>query len=132
GAMAVGAGVLNFRRGRRPSPSLPFRAAGAQPAPALFGELRAGARLERWTIVDVQRVASGGIAVTMATEDGEPFQVDVLRRDDGAPGVAQTRSLSLYLVNGGNGRVASVEEHGLGAMALAAWLDAREAAGAPL
>jgi hypothetical protein len=133
-AVAAGAGVFAYRGGRRPSLGRPLRAV-APAAPqeqsiALFGELRAGAQLDRWSIVDVERVAAGGIVVTMATQTGERFQVDVLKRDDAALGVAQTRSLSLYLVNGGDGRLASVEEHGLGAMALGAWLDARETSGA--
>ena len=99
---------------------------------AFFGPLAAGARVDRWTLVEIHDAASGGVPVVMATAGGERFQVDVLRRDDRAPGVANTRSLALYLCNAGDGRAASDEEHGLGAMALARALDEREAAGAPV
>ena len=122
---AWGAAVLRFRGVRRLDVARPLAPMGET---ALFGELRAGSRIDRWTIESV-RQTSGAVTVAMRTGDGERFQVDVLRRDDAMPGVARTRSLSLYLVNGGRGRLASIEEHGLGAMALAGWLDAREAAG---
>jgi hypothetical protein len=82
-----------------------------------------GTRVERWTIVEVGTVEGGGVAVSMATESGERFQVDVLARDDAAPGVARTASLDLYLCNQGDGHKRSDEEQGLGAMALARALE---------
>ena len=130
-AAAVGGGVFfNWRGVRRP---VAIRPLTTEPeVRALFGPLAAGAQLDRWTVVEIHDASSGGIPVVMATAAGEKFQVDVLRRDDAAPGVANTRSLSLYLCNKGDGRTASDEEHGLGAMALAHALAEREAAGAPL
>src|SRR5579871_4554419 len=98
---------------------------------AFFGPLASGAQIDRWTIVQVGDSSSGGVPVVMSTRDGARFQVDVLARDDAQPGVAHARGLSVYLCNQGDGRVASDEEQGLGAMALARALEAREAAGAP-
>jgi hypothetical protein len=126
---AAGAGLIFTRRGVRPT-------AAAHPLTsttevrAFFGDLWAGARLDRWTVVAVHDASAGGIPVEMATADGTRFQVDVLRRDDASPGVANTKTLSLYLCNRGDGRRASDEEQGLGALALAHALEAREAAGA--
>ena len=98
---------------------------------ALFGELNEGARVGRWTVVRVYGVHLGAIPVILQPDDGEAFQVDVLRRDaDGPAGVGNTPSLSLYLANRGDGSSPTTEEHGLGAMTLAHALAERERAGA--
>jgi len=99
---------------------------------AYFGELKAGGRIAQWTLVSVGGIEAGAIAVEMATAQGERFVVELLRRDPALPGVAETAQVGLYLRNFGAGRRRSVEEHGLGAMALAQALAAREAAGAPV
>ncbi|HZS36859.1 MAG TPA: hypothetical protein VFF06_08535 [Polyangia bacterium] len=130
-AAAAGGGIFFNRRAvRRPVAIRPLTT--LPEVHAFFGPLTEGAAIDRWTVVAIHDVSSGGIPVVMATAGGEKFQVDVLRRDERAPGVANTRSLSLYLHNQGDGRAASHEEHGLGAMALALALEEREAAGAPL
>lgn len=110
---------------------------GAAPAtdPAvarLFGDIRPGARLDRWSIEAVHPVRMGAIPVVLRTARGDRFQVDVLRRDvaGGPQGVANTPSLSLFVANRGDGSTATDEEQGLGAMALAAALAERESAGA--
>jgi hypothetical protein len=113
-------------------PAAPVSASAVQ---ALFGSLRPGARVGRWTVVAIHEVRLGAIPVQLATADGDTFQVDVHRRDEDplAPSApANTPSLSLYLVNNGVGSTATHEEHGLGAMALADALAEREAAGAPV
>ena len=89
-----------------------------------------GAVLGRWTVVAVHPVHFGAVPVVLATEDGQRYQVDVLARDPGGPeGVANTQQLSLFVANHGDGRTATDEEQGLGAMALAEHLRAREVAG---
>ena len=98
---------------------------------AEFLGLEPGARLDRWTVVAARGPHLGAIAVVLATEDGSRFQVDVLRRSETANGpIASTRSVEVYLSNRGDGRTPTAEEQGLGAMALAAHLAARESAGA--
>jgi hypothetical protein len=129
----VGGGVVTapaFARkpkDRRADPSWPAVA-------ALFGELADGARVERWRVVAVHGVVHGAIPVVMETEGGVRFQVDVLRRDGAGDEavIARTRALALSLSNAGDGQAGTVEEHGLGAMALARALALREAGGAPL
>ena len=102
-------------------------------AAALFAELGPGTRLDRWTIVAVHPVRHGALPVVLRAGDGAPYQIDVLSRDSaGPPGVAQTRALSLFVVNRGDGDTPTDEEQGLGAMALAQALAEREAAGASL
>ncbi len=127
--VAAGAGILFTRRGARPTAAVHPLTSTAE-VRAFFGELWAGAALDRWRLVAVHDVSAGGVPVEMETADGRRFQVDVLRRDDALPGLANTRSLSLYLQNRGEGKRASDEEQGLGAMALAHALEAREASGA--
>src|SRR5438094_2183605 len=95
-AAAAGGGVFFSRRPlRRPVAIRPLTT--RDEVAAFFGPLAAGARVDRWTLVEIHDAASGGVPVVMATAGGERFQVDVLRRDDRAPGVANTRSLALYL-----------------------------------
>jgi hypothetical protein len=124
-AAAAGAGVLlpNYLKKRQHQPGSAVR--------ALFGDLHAGSKIERWTIVEVADVTAGCIPVLMAAADGTRFQVDIAERDPTGPKpVAETDRLALYLVNGGGGSTSTVEEHGLGVMALAAALKQREQAGA--
>lgn len=101
----------------------------------LFGDIRAGSRLDRWTVEAIHPVHLGAVPVVLRTADGARFQVDVLRRDPdpGARlGVANTASLSVFVANRGDGSTATDEEQGLGAMALGDALAGREAAGAPI
>src|SRR5262245_1893468 len=112
---------------------------GDQPICAADGVRRAyaclqpGQRVERWTVVEVLDPRRGEIPLVLATASGERFRVDVLRRDEASPGVANTAALSLYLCNQGKGRQATREEHGLGVMALARALeDGRDVPRLPL
>jgi hypothetical protein len=106
---------------------------GRSPAsaePSAFASLMPGQQLDRWTVVRVHPVHLGAVPVVLATEAGQRYQVDVLARDPAGPaGVANTQQLSLFVANHGDGRTATDEEQGLGAMALAEHLGAREAAG---
>jgi len=90
---------------------------------AAYGCLQPGQKIDRWTVVEVLDPRRGDIPLVLATASGERFRVDVFRRDDAAPGVANTAALSLYLCNQGQGRQATREEHGLGVMALARALE---------
>jgi hypothetical protein len=124
-AVVAGAGVLlpNYLKRKSHAP-------GAS-VTALFGGLHAGSKIDRWTIVEIADVHAGCIPVLMAAPDGTRFQVDIAQRDaEGPKPVAETRDLALYLVNGGGGTTSTIEEHGLGVMALAAALKQREEQGA--
>jgi len=124
-AAAAGAGVYlpKHLRGAKNGPSSSVK--------ALFGDLRPGTKIDRWTLVEIADVRAGCIPVLMAAADGTRFQVDIAQRDpEGPKPVAETSTLALYLVNGGGGTTSTVEEHGLGVMALAAALKQREQAGA--
>jgi hypothetical protein len=121
GAAAALAGVGAFvLRGRG-------RSAHDAGADALFEGLEAGTRIDRWTVVAVHEPRMGAIPVVLATADGRSYQVDVLARDDAGPrGVAQTQRFALFVANNGDGALATDEEQGLGALALAAALGERE------
>jgi hypothetical protein len=94
--------------------------------------ITAGTKLHTCTVVQAATTDDGAIAVTMTASGGERFDVELLRHDAQTPGVAQAGSLAVYMHNRGRGVTATVEEHGLAAMALAAHLALREAAGATL
>jgi hypothetical protein len=149
------AGSADAREQATPLPSpepLDTRAAGAPAAPppppepvaeapanvqdarttSALPELHPGLRIGRYTVVKVGEVVAGGMPVLLRGRDGSQFGVDILRYDRRSPGVARGGRLAVYLNNGGKGEKASVEEHGLGAMALAAWLAKREARGRPV
>ncbi len=106
--------------------------AGEPAASSVLPELRPGLRLGRCTVVQVGAVSAGAVPVVLRTPSGEQFAVDILRHDRSTPGVSRGGALAVYLNNNGSGRTASVEEHGLGAMALARWLALREAGGRPV
>jgi hypothetical protein len=99
-----------------------------RPVPELFTGMRVG----RCVVVSVGPIVAGAIPVVLKAPDGSVFGVDVLKHDRFSPGVSRAGSLAVYLNNGGTGRTASVEEHGLAAMALAKWLARRESLGRPV
>ncbi len=98
---------------------------------AYFGDLKAGSMIADWQVVSVHATHLGAVPVVLATKSGERFQVDVLKRDPRGPsGVAETGSVALFLTNGGKGSKRTDSEMGLGALALATALKAREKSGA--
>ncbi len=104
-------------------------AGATPPAERAIPELFTGMRVGRCVVVSAGPVVAGGLPVVLKSPDGSLFGVDVLGYDPMAPGVSRAGSLAVYLNNGGTGRKASVEEHGLAAMALGAWLARRESLG---
>jgi hypothetical protein len=120
GATLLGAGDANAAgRGR----------GGAAHGGAPFPDLAPGTRLGPCTLVRVQPLERGGAPVVLRDPHGRDFVVEVHRHDPRAPGVARAGSLAVYVRNGGDGATRTDETHGLGAMALAARLEARERAG---
>jgi hypothetical protein len=94
--------------------------------------VRPSARFAGCEILGVERAADGAFGVRFADRSGKPFDVDLLAFDPRTPGVARAGSLAVYMNNHGNGATATIEEHGLAAMALARHLSRREAAGIKL
>lgn len=99
------------------APRSPFR--HLEPGLSLYGV---------WTVEAVHEV-EGTVAVHL--RDGEhAFRVNVMKRDPlGAAGVGESRSLAVYVCNGGG---PTMEREGQAARALAAWLDQYEATGLPV
>lgn len=93
---------------------------------AWMRDLGPGTSIGAWTIVAVHPITHGAIPIVLEGADGERFQVDVMARDPGLPAVGETEHLSVFVANAGDGRQATDERHGLGAMALAAALRERE------
>jgi hypothetical protein len=97
-------------------------------APVPLGDLE-GAEFATCTVTSVGAIEHGAIPVTLRDANGQAFTVDVLRHDASSPGVARGGSLAVYM-KVGRRQQPTREEHGLAAMALAAELGRREAAGA--
>lgn len=88
--------------------------------------IRPGADIYGYKVVSVYGLYLGAIPVVLQDKTGEHFQVDVCAKDGSlmAPrAVAHAGGFSFFLANGGDGRLASHESHGLGAMAMAQYLD---------
>ena len=123
GVAAAGAASVSVAARRTPT-----RGPEIQPsaAPELLGVQVNGA-----TVTKVSPVTDGAFSIELQA-DGVPFVVEVLRHHpDCAPGIAHTAKLGLYLRNSGNGKAATVEEHGLATMALVSHLAPLEARLAP-
>lgn len=104
----------------------------AEGLPELLRGLEPGTAVDGWTVIAVHPIRHGGIPVVLEAEGGDRFQVDIMARDPQMPGIADSEHCSLFVANAGDGRRATEEHQGLGAMALAAALRERERAGAPL
>lgn len=105
------------------------RAPSATPEPTPFRSLEPGLTLFGvWTVEAVHQV-QGAVAVHL--RNGEhTFRLNVLKRDpSGAAGVGESRSLAVYVCNGGG---QTMENEGQAARALASWLDHYEATGLPV
>jgi len=104
--------------------------AAAPAGPTYLAEL-AGVHFGAYRVVSVGAIERGGVPVWLSFNEGAAFRVDVLRADPtaGSTGIGAVSSHSVYLRNGGNGRTSTDESMGLGAMALAEELSARERAG---
>jgi hypothetical protein len=92
-----------------------------------FRGLEAGMTLYQvWEVVAVYGPTHGGVAVHL--RDGvHDFRLNVLKRDDaGIPGVAQSKSLAVYVCNQGG---PTNEREGQAAMAMASWLQHFEETG---
>jgi hypothetical protein len=86
----------------------------------------------KWSIEKVHAVRFGAIAVVMRTPDGDAFQVDVLRRDPGVAGVAETKHFSMFVANRGDGSKSTEEWQARGAKVLAHHIRRTELSGSPL
>lgn len=97
-------------RAHGPSPMTQASAAAPPPPPpaerppppevlALFGDVATSRKLGEVRITRISSVEEGAIRVELAPTEGEPFRMEILRRDaKSPPGVAETRSLGIYLV----------------------------------
>ncbi|MCC6217104.1 MAG: hypothetical protein IT376_19755 [Polyangiaceae bacterium] len=101
----------------------------AQRAEALesaVAPLTSGSRLGRWTVERVLPVAAGAQSLVLRDASGGLFQLDVCSRAPGVSSPASTDRFQVFVANGGDGATATVEDHGLAAMALAEVIRANE------
>jgi hypothetical protein len=125
GALAggvVGARVLSALSPAMPSSEVDERASPPVPERHLLAPLAVGAHLLGWEVVAIDPVAMGTMRVQLRGENGVAFSVEVLARDTSPLAQkppAATERFAIYVNNGGDGRMPTVEEQGLAAMALA-------------
>lgn len=98
--------------------------ANGEPLPRerhLLAPLAEGARLLSWEVVAIEPLERGAVRVQLRGESSVAFSIEVLARD-GSPLAqrppAETAQFAIYVNNGGDGRMPTVEEQGLAAMAL--------------
>ena len=72
-------------------------------------------------LVESAEVHLGAIAILCRADDGQRFQIDVLRSGEGPSGVRVENGLSFYLANRGDGRSPSHEGHGRTLLGIADW-----------
>lgn len=90
-----------------------------------------GSRLGRWVVVSIEPLRDGGITVGMRREDSvdDLFHVEVLARDTSPLALrppSETRHFAVFVCNEGDGWLPTVEEHGLAAMTLGAFIERKE------
>lgn len=98
---------------------------------ALLAPLAAGSQILDWKVVAIEPLEMGAVRVQLAGESGVAFAVEVLARDGSplaAKPPARTEKFALHVSNGGDGRVPTIEDQGLAAMALAQIVARNEAA----
>lgn len=137
GVGAVGSSALGvaLSDGGRPVANGPDAARDSHNAPATpssaLHPLREGSPFARWTVHQVGPLEAGAVAVTVRGENGDLFHLEVLAKDDtpGAPRApGESKFFAVYLRNGGDGELGTVEGHGLAAMTLATVIARNETA----
>ncbi|PRQ05201.1 hypothetical protein ENSA7_46510 [Enhygromyxa salina] len=109
-----------------------YDAATARELAMVEALIPAGLDMGSWSIEKVQAPRLGAIAVVMRTPSGDAFQVDMLRRDASAAGLADTKHFSLFIANSGDGSTSTDEWQARGVKVLAHHISRTERSGAPL
>lgn len=95
---------------------------GAPDIGGLFGGLAPGQLLSGFVVEAIQPPREGAAVVRLRSGDGHVFELEVLARDGGhaltPKPPAFTKLFSVYVKNGGDGWLPTVEAQGLCAMAL--------------
>src|SRR5262245_31248502 len=88
----------------------------------LLHPLAPGDRFGRWMLVRTLPLDRGAVTAVARGDDGHEFRLEILARDAAplAPKPpAETERFAVYVRNGGDGWMPTVEEQGLAAMTLA-------------
>ncbi len=125
-APADPAGTMGAAPSSAPEPPAPA------PEPAQIpAALRPGAQFGRWTIATVRPVERGVLHLDVRDRQGHEFSLELMARDPSPASrpPAEIGALAIYVCNGGDGWLPTVEEQGLAAMTLARLLDKHEQTG---
>lgn len=96
--------------------------------------LAPGMAFGRWRVVAVNPVRHGALRIDAANaaRADDVFALEIMASDPSGESPtppAEAGDLAIYVRNGGDGSLATIEDHGLAAMALAQHLDHHQAAG---
>jgi hypothetical protein len=124
------AGLDGGSRPQTPGQSGPPQTPGAE-AVQVPAALRVGAAFGRWTIAAVHPIERGVLRVDVHDRQGHEFALELMARDPsaGSRPPAEVGALAIYVCNGGDGWLPTVEEQGLAAMTLARLLEKHDQTG---
>ncbi|MBI5537096.1 MAG: hypothetical protein HY898_30520 [Deltaproteobacteria bacterium] len=125
---AVAASAAEPKRARAPrAPRAP--APSEQSGSALVAPLVAGSALGSWRVVRTFAVRAGAVSLELKDSSDRLFYLDICKRDrrQSAPKPpACTDLYDIFVANEGDGSAATLEDHGLAAMAVAEVVRANE------
>jgi hypothetical protein len=104
--------------------------ASVHPASVLLAPLQKGERVAGFLVASISPLEEGAVTAVLRDDSGRAFKLEILARDASplAPRPpAETSRFAVYVQNGGDGWVPTVEEQGLAAMALAKIVASNEA-----
>lgn len=84
----------------------------------------AASQTDRWVVQSIGAVQKGAVPITLANAvTGERLSVEACRRGSGRAAVASSKHFDLFLVNNGQGNVATPASHTVAVRSLAKHLD---------
>jgi hypothetical protein len=98
--------------------------------PSLLAPLERGSRVAGCVVEGIHAPRHGAIGLSLRDESGVAFGLEVCARDASARAPGESTHHQVFVVNEGDGAVATHEAHGLAAMTVA-HLVSRNEAGAP-
>lgn len=94
----------------------------------LLAPLMVGSTVAGCTLSAIGDVSQGALGLLLTDRSGGRFGIEICARDENSPrSPAETANFQLYVVNEGDGALPTTEEHGLAAMAIAAFIRKNEA-----
>lgn len=96
----------------------------------IISPLSAGSQIGAgWSVESMSPIVEGAIQLKLKHATGRPSKVRICKRGDAPVGIAQTETLDLVAMNGGDGKLPTEESLGLAVLAIADLARKNEAVG---